>query len=240
MVLALPIKKRLGPLHHVHVKVRVRHGDASQPLYVSEHADFEVLLTALVEEEFAVSLPQQPRTVLDVGAHIGVTVLVFRRLFPAAKIIAVEPNPHNVRKLKRNVAHLHDVTVVPVALAGADGVGSFDAGASSWSSRLLRDGQDGTPVQVSTRSLDSLVSEFDIDVESCLVKLDAEGIEWEALSNATTTGDFLAIVGDLHRDLLPVSPERFFDLFKGYDLTGRDAPSLFYAIRRDTRATTGI
>lgn len=175
---------------------------------------------------------------LDVGAHLGLTVLLFRRLFPDATIIAVEPNPHNLRKLERNVGHLDNVTLVPVAVGGADGSGRFDAEASSWSSRLLGDGEGDAAVQVPIRSLDSLISDFDIQPASCLLKLDAEGAEWEMLSHSNTTGEFLAIVGDLHRDPLPVSAERFFALLERYEVSGRDAESLFFAIRPDA-STTG-
>lgn len=240
VVLVLPIKKRLGPLHRVHVRVRVKDGSTTHTLYVSEHADFEVLLNVFVDEEFAVSLPREPRTVLDIGAHIGLTVLLFRRLFPAAAVIAVEPNPHNFAKLERNVGHLANVTVVPAAVAGANGTARFDAELPSWTSRLLRDDEDGASAPVSIRSLDAIISEFDIDVGSCFVKLDAEGFEWEVLSNSEATGHFLAIVGDLHRDLIPVPAERFFDLFERYEVSGRDAPNLFYAIQREAKATTGI
>lgn len=87
---------------------------------------------------------------------------------------------------------------------------------------------------------DALLSDFDIDPASCLLKPDAEGFEWETLSNSTTRDDFLAIVGDLHRDLLPVSAERFFDLFEHYEVSGRDTPALFYAIQHDSSPTTEI
>ncbi|MDQ6804110.1 MAG: FkbM family methyltransferase [Actinomycetota bacterium] len=240
VVLTLPVKARLGALHRAHVKVRIVDHGTVHTLYLSEHADFEVLLTALVDEEFAVSLPRAPATVLDVGAHVGLTVLLFRRLFPGASVVAVEPNPHNFRKLERNVGQLDNVTVVPVAVGGDNGEGRFDAEAPSWTSRLLRDQEDGSGVQVPIRSLDALVSEFGIDPASCLVKLDAEGFEWETLSSSRVRNDFLAIVGDLHRDLLPVSAERFFDLFERYEVSGRSAESLFYAIQRDPNAADEI
>jgi FkbM family methyltransferase len=240
VVLSLPIKKRLGKLHRAHARVRVQDGDSVHTLYVSEHADFEVLVNVFVHEEFAVLPPWEPRTVLDIGAHIGLTVLMFRRLFPAAAVIAVEPNPYNFAKLKRNVGHLENVRLVPAAVAGESGTARFDAELPSWASRLLRDDEDGAAVAVPIRSLDAIVSEFDIDVGSCFVKLDTEGIEWEVLSKSKATGDFLAIVGDLHRDLIPVPADRFFDLFEGYEVSGRDAPSLFYAIQREAKATTGI
>lgn len=240
VVLVMPIKKRLGPLHRAHIRIRFRDGATIHTVYVSEHADFEVLLNAFDDEEFAVTLPRAPRTVLDVGAHIGLTVLLFRRLFPGAAVVAVEPNPHNARKLERNVGHLEGVTIVQAAVAGEEGMGRFDVERPSWTTRLLRDHERGTTVTVPLRSLDGLLSEHGIEPASCLLKLDAEGFEWEVLSSTDATGDFLAIVGDLHRDLLPVPAEQFFELFEGFEVRGRDAPNLFYAIRREAQATTGI
>jgi len=56
--------------------------------------------------------------IIDAGAHIGLATLYFKRLFPAAKITAIEPHPENLSFLEKNLFanHLDDVTVVPAAL----------------------------------------------------------------------------------------------------------------------------
>lgn len=41
--------------------------------------------------------------VMDVGAHIGYTTLAFAALYPRSRVIAFEPNPINLERLKENV-----------------------------------------------------------------------------------------------------------------------------------------
>jgi hypothetical protein len=55
---------------------------------------------------------------IDVGAHVGYyTLLASRRVGPAGRVVAVEPNPETLLRLRRNIA-LNDsrnITVEPVA-----------------------------------------------------------------------------------------------------------------------------
>jgi len=44
------------------------------------------------------------RTVVDLGANIGLTTLYFQQYFPNASYLCVEPNPANAALLRRNVA----------------------------------------------------------------------------------------------------------------------------------------
>ena len=41
--------------------------------------------------------------IIDLGAHIGMTTLYFKRLFPQARLTAYEPIPANFVLLKKNV-----------------------------------------------------------------------------------------------------------------------------------------
>ncbi|MGQ0628498.1 MAG: FkbM family methyltransferase [Phycisphaerales bacterium] len=41
-------------------------------------------------------------TILELGVHLGQDTLELRRLFPSARILAVEPDPRNIYKLKRS------------------------------------------------------------------------------------------------------------------------------------------
>ena len=57
------------------------------------------------------------------GANIGLSVLYFKRLFPACRIYAYEPDPYIFEILQRNVTefHLTDVTLVNEAVAEFSG-----------------------------------------------------------------------------------------------------------------------
>jgi len=74
--------------------------------------------------------------ILDCGAHIGISVLYFKKLYPQAKVIAFEPSPDTFKLLELNVRqnNLMDVELVNAAIS--DNLGEIDfyvsKGASSW------------------------------------------------------------------------------------------------------------
>jgi FkbM family methyltransferase len=64
---------------------------------------------------------QQPRTILDAGANIGLTALYFSRVYPGAEIASVEPIPENVTMLRQNILQNDlNVRVFANALSIAD------------------------------------------------------------------------------------------------------------------------
>jgi hypothetical protein len=71
------------------------------------------------------SAKDQP-LIVDVGSNIGLSILFFKRLFPAATIIGFEPDPAAFRLLRRNVDanRLRDVTLLDVAVY--DGVSTVE------------------------------------------------------------------------------------------------------------------
>ncbi|MEU9092899.1 FkbM family methyltransferase [Streptomyces sp. NPDC048428] len=71
-------------------------------------------------------LPDAP-VIVDAGANIGLFTLFVKRRYPAARVIAFEPVPDNIRVLKKNLRlhGIHDVTVHPVCL-GAEPAAAAD------------------------------------------------------------------------------------------------------------------
>jgi FkbM family methyltransferase len=228
----LPFRERVPGLRGRTVRVRVRLKGQTRDLYLSERADFTTLHDVFVEGEYDVPLPESPASIVDLGAHVGLSVLRFHQRFPEARILAVEPNPSNFEKLRRNVGHISAVQLVNAAVGGEPGTAWLDVGQESWRSMLVSDPGRVDAVPVRVQSLDQLMEDAGFEPEHTLLKVDVEGAEWDTLSNATGLSRYLAILGDLHRDLLPVPAERFFALFEGLELQGQDSPSLFRALHR--------
>lgn len=151
------------------------------------------------------------RTIVDVGAHVGAFSLLAKRLFPAARLIAVEPNPRSAELLRHNLAGLPGVEVHEAAVRydGADVLtASLGASASgfmapadrvdellppNFQDRLWRCRAVG---RVPTVTLEELAQGAPID----LLKLDCEGSEHDILSRAS---DALLsrcglVLGELH------------------------------------------
>jgi FkbM family methyltransferase len=228
----LPFKEQVAGLRLRTVRVRVCLNGECRDLYLSERADFTTLHDIFVKGDYDVPLPQVPASIVDLGAHVGLSVLRFRQRFPDARILAVEPNPHNVEKLRRNVGHLPGLHLVQAAVGGRPGTAWLDVSQESWRSLLVSDPAGAEAVRVGVQSLDQLMEDAGFEPEQTLLKVDVEGAEWDTLSNATGLSRYLAILGDLHRDLLPVPAARFFALFDGFDVHGAESPSLFRALRR--------
>lgn len=72
--------------------------------------------------------------VLDVGANVGVYTLFLAKLVGAAgEVLACEPEPGNLERLRRNVERnrLEQVTIIPAAVGAEPGTAEFAAGLDS-------------------------------------------------------------------------------------------------------------
>lgn len=124
--------------------------------------------------------------IVDCGAHIGISVLYFKSLFPNAKIVAFEPNPYSFQLLSQNIKqnHLQSITAVNKAVGVKSTPIKFTIpqDPSSWS--------------IDSTSVDSLKSQTyklrQVSVESTdlnkyltsqidLLKLDVQGLETKVM-----------------------------------------------------------
>lgn len=158
---------------------RRRHGSVNVNGRPFEFPDAASFLSAY-EEIFADEIYRfEPKSdsplILDLGANVGVGVLYFKQLCPAARIIALEPDPKIFSYLKRNVA-AHDLTNVELrneavwseettltfAPDGADG-GRTSSGGSASSDDIV----------VRAQSIRTLLDVPHVD----FLKVDIEGAE---------------------------------------------------------------
>lgn len=117
----------------------------------------------------------------DVGAHKGYVTLAASRIVGAeGQVIAFEPAEVNRAFLGKHVAwnRLENVQIVPVALSDSDGEARLGGSGSSLALRL---GSGDTLVP--TRTLDSLIYQYDLDPPRVL-KIDAEHSEAAVLRGA--------------------------------------------------------
>jgi len=110
---------------------------------------------------------------VDVGSHVGYYAV--RMAKKCKRVVAVEPNPDNRKKLLRNLKlnGLGNVEVLPYAAGEARYRAKLypaDAG-----STLLEGFVEAEPVEVEVAPLDELVDRADV------VKIDVEGYEWKVI-----------------------------------------------------------
>lgn len=129
---------------------------------------------------------------VDIGAHIGNHTLFFAEKF--AKVIAFEASSANFTLLQMNTSHLTNAQIHQT-LVGRGGIyelGSSNftnSGATSFSEIQFQPadlkGRKFDNEQIHSIPLDIFLTEDHLEIG--LVKVDAEGMEYEVLSSATET-----------------------------------------------------
>lgn len=128
--------------------------------------------------------------IFDAGAHVGVTTLYFKKLFPQGKVIAFEPLPQNIALFKKNMYEnqVEGVELVEAALSVSEGEQEYfhDSSSDHWySTASLTNGawtgdQKSTRIKVMTKTLSEYLETYSPD----FVKMDIEGAEDKVIRQA--------------------------------------------------------
>jgi FkbM family methyltransferase len=135
-------------------------------------------------------------TFIDVGAHIGYYSLKAASIAGSGgRVIAIEPNPDTLVKLRNNIRLSGATTINVLPIACSDKVGELELFAGSTSNtgvasfsreNAQQAGPGGQHFRVQTRPLDSIVRESAVSRVD-VIKLDVEGAELMVLKGATET-----------------------------------------------------
>jgi FkbM family methyltransferase len=134
----------------------------------------------------------QGGVMVDVGANVGyMTMLGARRVGPAGRVLAIEPNPYMVEAMRRHLDKngISNVSIVQAGCSRAKG--SFPLYLSpdrnpGMTSLSAKNAHSQRSIQVDVVPLDELVAEFNppsLDV----LKIDVEGAELQVLQGAKET-----------------------------------------------------
>ena len=148
------------------------------------------------------------RLIVDAGANIGAFTLYALLHAPNAYVIAIEPAPDTVERLRSTVeAHgfSHRCTIVQAALSATVGTTTIQLSSNS---QVRVTGRGG--VAVPTITLDSLIAAYGkVD----FLKLDIEGAEYETLPVASP--DTLSCIERIEMEYHPEGdPEMLFQHLK--------------------------
>jgi FkbM family methyltransferase len=169
-------------------------------LFVGDPSELEALYEVVVEDEYKLPHGLEPRVVLDLGSHIGASVIVLRLAYPNARIVAVEPDPRSFSRLTRNVAMFSDITCLNLAVGPKAGRQPLyrQAGAS-WGTSLLPFGGRQEGPQVEVCAVDEIVARANTPVAKVgLVKFDIEGSEWDIFPALARLPTVDLLVGEIH------------------------------------------
>ena len=143
------------------------------------------------------------RTVLDIGANVGVTALYFSQIFPNAQIYAFEPAPDNFAVLECNIANSKRIRGFNFGLGAQDAALELfhsDNPVNFGGYSLHPAGSDTSRrIQIQVKNVASVLAELSLE-KIDVVKIDTEGAEWDILTafpeNILQTAKY--ITGELH------------------------------------------
>jgi FkbM family methyltransferase len=178
------------------VRLSVRLGSEDYPVALQTRTELDILEEIGLQDEYRPADEIPARTIVDLGASVGLATLRLLSSHPEARVIAVEADPVLIPRLEENFAGL-PVTVVHAAVAASSGEREFfRSDIDSWGNSLDHTSWTQKAVAVPALSLADLLESHQLD-QVDLLKLDVEGAEWEMLDGI---GDLriAAIVGEVH------------------------------------------
>lgn len=148
--------------------------------------DWIVLRGVWVYQDYFHPVVTQCRTILDVGANIGMAAVWFKGVNPEAEMACVEADPRNIPLLRKNLADNGiDAKVFEYAVASNNGKARFGVGLDTGCSSLENAGLHNHSefVEVETRRLPEILDNLGW-AEVDLLKMDIEGLERDLLADS--------------------------------------------------------
>jgi FkbM family methyltransferase len=166
-----------------------------------------VWFSVFVQEDYGATLPFEPQVIVDAGAYTGFSAIFFANKYPAAEIIAVEPDPENFKLLTRNIRGYPRITPLQAAIWFEDtDLDLYSQTEGHWASSLFSSSpraEQSAMHRVRAIQIESLMSRFSLD-RIDLLKIDIEGAEKELFEHAAPWIDRVgAIFIELHDRFRP-------------------------------------
>lgn len=168
-------------------EVQVLFPGIKSPIYLRlKTSDLATFKDIFVKGQYDFMPADPPRIIIDAGANVGLTTLIFANRFPEARIIAVEPEPSNYGMLLKNTAPYDNVLPIQAAIWNENAVVNIlDPGLGKWGFQVgaKGGGEAESGLQCRGVTIDSLMDEQGIDFIDIL-KMDIEGGEREVFGDA--------------------------------------------------------
>lgn len=192
-----------------------RYKNTSFKVYLRYPMDIAVLREIFIDKEYEWVGNNEPKTIIDLGAHFGDTALYYHSRYPNATIIAVEPSPENYERLVKNTKDISQIIPVQAAVGKVDGIINLSLGTSALGYSILNPAYAKNSIKVTQVTLRTLLKNNSIE-KADLIKFDIEGAEFDVFYDTSVTRLSNAFVGEVHTDLVPGSTlQNFFSAFEG-------------------------
>lgn len=159
--------------------------------------------------------PAGPKTILDLGANIGIASVWFLLTYPGCKLHAYEPNFDMFALLKDNLSQFPNAKVYEEAIAGTEGTVMFNKSAYSLESSIF-DARESQSLSVHAITLDQAIERLGGSID--VLKIDIEGAEFDAFGSSRKLGFIKAIVGEAHTEQSGHLQEELSDLLSSFSV----------------------
>lgn len=195
------------------------------------NSDFEVLMQTFAANGCETrAFGGNPLLVVDAGANIGLTSLLFAQHYPKATVVAIEPDETNFRLLKMNTSAFPQIVPVRAALWNRQApLRVRDPGNRAWAlqtEEVAEEGDSSCPA-ITLAGIQERWGRID------LLKLDIEGAEWPLFeTDPGWVRDVGVVVVELHGEhkeqrlmkALQGLPVRVFKQHEKHVILHGDAP----------------
>lgn len=190
--------------------------------------DPSVYAQVVLGREYEFDLPFSPKSIVDVGANIGMTSIYFAHRYPDAKVIAIEAEASNFAVLARNVRPYPLIIPIHAALWSRDGeisVSQPDPSTGSggeWGFVT----HEGSGDKVRAITMPTLMKEMQIRSVD-LLKVDIEGAEKEVFEASDWMDDIHCLMIELHDRFRPGCTEAVDSVAQGYSKLQRGETTVY-------------
>ena len=167
-----------------HIVLNMEFNGADLSLRIDD-SDIRVFKQIFVDNEYdSLNLPDVAKTIIDLGANIGLSALFFIKKFSTSRIVAVEPDAVNFSIMEKNLEKFSkSISFLQAAIWPTDGEVSLveedddHSSLGAWGYRT--EASNGkSALSVKALSIPTIMKQYDMDFVDIL-KVDIEGAEYE-------------------------------------------------------------
>ncbi len=165
-------------------------------IYYKDRKEYHILKKEIFREEvYKIDLDIQEPVIVDIGAHIGLSIIYFKEKFPKSKIIALEPHPENYEILEKNIFenNLKNIWTIPSAVSTNSNKRTMYYCEDNLSTNSFKKGAwDNTEINQKEVLVECITLNDLINEKVDLLKMDVEGIEEDVILNSKKALDLVS------------------------------------------------
>ena len=187
----------------------------------SQGSDFAVLRQVLGRQDAAIDFDTPPQFIVDAGANVGYSSLLFNLRYPKATIVAIEPDKANCEMFRKNCSSYSNIRLLEGAIwPSKTSLSITNPTADAWGFQVGETSSDKTSTSIRGITIPEILDEFNVE-RIDLLKLDIEGAEKALFMSGTEfwLDRVDVILVELHDRFVPGCSDSFAALLERVEHT---------------------